>query len=275
MNKKIYVITGATSGIGKKLVEILSKNNIVFAGYRSEKKAEDLVKISENILTFYVDYAKPETIKGAVDFIKSKVEKIDTLINVAGCVVAGPVEKLLIEEVRRQFNVNVFGHLEMAQGLVEKLKNGRIIKISSMASYAIFPFISPYCASKRALDIFFNSFAIENKHNIKVISIKPGVIVTPLWEKSIKENTEAMQNCEGYEEEMAFIANNARKNETKGLDVDKVVQTILKADASKKPRLTYTVGADAFCAHMISKLPQRIINKLIKLGLKVRMKKQK
>ena len=272
MNKKTYVITGATSGIGKKLVEILSKNNIVFAGYRSEKKAEDLVKISENIQPFYVDYAEPETIKGAVDFIKSKVEKIDTLINVAGCVVAGPVEKLLIEEVRRQFNVNVFGHLEMAQGLIEKLKNGRIINISSMASYAIFPFISPYCASKRALDIFFNSFAIENKHNIKVISIKPGVIVTPLWEKSIKENTEAMNFCEGYEKEMEFIANNARKNEEKGLGVNEVVRVILKADRAKNPRLSYTVGPDAFGAYLISKLPQILINKLVKIGLKLRMR---
>lgn len=275
MKNKIYVITGATSGIGKKLVEILAKDNIVFAGYRSEDKAEELKKISDNIKTFYVDYAKPETIKTAVEYINSNSDKIDTLVNVAGCVVAGPVEKLPMDEVRRQFNVNVFGHLEMAQGLVEKLKNGRIINISSMASYAIFPFISPYCASKRALDIFFNSFAIENKHNIKVISIKPGVIVTPLWEKSIKENTDAMQNCVGYEKEMAFIASNARKNETKGLDVDKVVKTILIADLAKKPRLTYTVGTDAFFAHMISKLPQRIINKLVKLGLKLRMKKHK
>lgn len=274
MSKKVYVITGATSGIGKSLVEILSKDNIVYAGFRSEEKIKDINGVLENIKTFYVDYAKPETIQEALKYLNSAVEKVDTLINVAGCVVAGPVEKLSIDEVRRQFNVNVFGHLEMAQGLIDKLKGGRIINISSMASYAIFPFISPYCASKRALDIFFNSFAIENKHGIKVISIKPGVIVTPLWEKSIKENFDAMKNCDGYEKEMEFLASNARKNETKGLNVDKVVQTILDADAAKKPRLTYTVGADAFFAHMVSKLPQRIINKLIKLGLKLRMQKK-
>ena len=144
-----------------------------------------------------------------------------------------------------------------------------------MASYAIFPFISPYCASKRALDIFFNSFAIENKKNIKVVSIKPGVIATPLWDKSIKENTETLQQCDGYEKEMEFIALNARKNETAGLDVQKVIQTILKADSLKNPRLTYTIGKDAFFAHMLSKLPQKYINCLIKLGLKYRMKMYK
>ena len=272
MKTKTYVITGATSGIGKSLVEILSKNNIVFAGYRSETKGKELEQISENIYPFYVDYAKPETIAGAIEFIKSKCEKIDSLINIAGCVVAGPVEKLSMDEVRRQFNVNVFGHIEMMQGLVENLENGRIINVSSMASFGLFPFISPYCASKRCLDMFFNSFLIENKRNIKVISIKPGVIVTPLWEKSIKENTEAMTSCVGYEKEMEFIAKNAQKNETNGLSVDSVVNTILKVDNIKNPKLSYTVGRDAFGAYLISKLPQCIINKLVKFGLKLRMK---
>lgn len=270
--KKVYVITGATSGIGKALVEILSKENIIFAGYRSESKGEELAQTSNNIYPFYVDYAKPETISPAIDFILSKCEKIDTLINIAGCVVAGPVEKLDINEVRRQFNVNVFGHLEMTQGLSEKLENGRIINVSSMASFGLFPFISPYCASKKCLDMFFNSFLIENKKSIKVISIKPGVIVTPLWEKSIKENTALMEHCKGYEKEMEFIANNAHKNESKGLNVNKVVEVILHADKTLKPRLSYTVGSDAFGAYLISKLPQKIINKIVKLGLKIRMK---
>ena len=160
----------------------------------------------------------------------------------------------------------------MAQGLVEKLENGKIINISSMASFGIFPFISPYCASKKCLDMFFNSFLIENKKNIKVISIKPGVITTPLWEKSIKENIEVMNLCEGYEKEMEFIANNARKNEKKGLCVDNVINLILKVDKLKNPKLSYTVGKDAFGAYLVSKLPQNIINKLVKFGLKVRMK---
>ena len=271
MKDKIYVVTGATSGIGNALVTVLAGNNTVFAGYRSEDKKEELSKISSNVIPFYVDYAKPETISGAVNFIKEKTNKIDTLINIAGCVVAGPVEKVSIDEIRRQFNVNVFGHIEMTQGVASLLDNGRIINISSMASYGIFPFISPYCASKRCLDMFFNSFLVENKRNIKVISIKPGVIVTPLWGKSIRENTQAMVNCEGYEKEMAFIAKNAQKNETKGLSVEKVVETILKADSAKNPKLSYNVGKDSLFAHFVSKLPQSVINLIVKFGMKMRM----
>lgn len=272
MTKKIYVVSGATSGIGKALITILAKDNIVFAGYRSESKKDELIKLSENIRPFYVDYAKPETISDAVKLIKSNTDKVDTLVNIAGCVVAGPIEKVSIDEIRRQFNVNVFGHIEMMQGLVDLLNDGKIINVSSMASYGIFPFISPYCASKKCLDMFFNSFIIENKRNISVVSIKPGVIVTPLWEKSIVENTQALENCAGYEKEMNYISNNAKKNETKGLDVSKVVDVILKVDKLEKPKLSYTVGLDADFAKVISKLPQSVINRLVKLGMKLRMK---
>lgn len=267
MKTKTYVITGAASGIGKALLEKLSGNNIVFAGYRSRE-----IPAGDNVYPFYIDYAKPETIAGAVEYIKSKCEKIDTVINAAGCVVAGPVEKISIDEIRRQFNVNVFGHLDLAQRLVDYLDGGKIINVSSMASYGVFPFISPYCASKRCLDMFFNSFLVENKRNIKVISVKPGVIATPLWGKSVKENSKYLDNCCGYEKEMEFIITNARKNEEKGLSADNVVEVILKADSSKNPKLSYTVGKDAFVASLISKLPQNIINNLVRAGLKIRMR---
>ena len=274
MKGKVYVVTGATSGIGKALVEILSKDNIVYAGFRSEKKGEEIAKFSPNIKPFYVDYAKPETIKNAIESIKSTCSKIDTLINIAGCVVAGPVETVSIDEIRRQFNVNVFGHIELTQGLLEIMNDAKIINVSSMASFGIFPFISPYCASKRCLDMFFNTLLIENKRNLKIVSVKPGVICTPLWEKSVKENTECMVDCKGYEKEMEFIAANARKNETKGLDKEKVVEKILEIDRLKNPKLSYTIGADAFCASLISKLPQRMVNFLVKVGLKARMSKK-
>ncbi len=269
---KTYVITGSASGIGRGVLDKLCTDNIVFAGYRNPAHNETLASISPNIYPFYLDYSKPETIKQAADYIKSKCTKIDTLINIAGCVVAGPVERLEMNEVRRQFDVNVFGHIELTQNLAEIMDGGRIINVSSMASYGLFPFISPYCVSKHALDMFFNSFMIENKKNIKVISVKPGVITTPLWEKSIEENSKYFEQFEEYYKEVEYVLKNAKKNETCGLSVDKVVSVILRADSAIKPKLSYTVGADAFCAHLISKLPQGLINSLIKLGIKHRIK---
>ena len=273
--KKTYVITGAASGIGLALVKQLCAENVIFAGYRTESKKSMLEELSPNIHPFYADYSKPETIEVAANFIKSKCNKIDTLINVAGCVVAGPIENIRISELRRQFDVNVFGHIEITQRLSPLLDNGKIINISSMASFGLFPFISPYCASKRCLDMFFNSYLLENKRNIKVISIKPGVIVTPLWEKSITENSKYQELRNGYEKEMDYVMKNAEKNETSGLGVSEVVAVILKADAAKNPKLSYTVGKDAFAAKLVSYLPQGIINwiiRAVKSGIKLKIK---
>lgn len=272
MKTKTYVITGSASGIGRALLEKIAKDNVVFAGFRNKDHEEALRAISPNIYPFYIDYSKPETIRFAAEYLVSKCTKVDTLINIAGCVVAGPVERIEMNEIRRQFDVNVFGHLEFTQRLMDILDGGKIINISSMSSFGIFPFISPYCASKRCLDMFFNSLLIENKKNIKIVSIKPGVIATPLWGKSVSENSKYFDNCKGYENEMRFLISNAQKNEKKGLPVSKVVDVILKADKAKNPKLSYTVGYDAFVASLVAKLPQSWQNKLVKWGLKARVK---
>jgi len=264
VKSKVYVVTGAASGIGRAIVESLALNNKVFAGFRREGCEAELQAISNNVIPFKIDMCDDESISAAVEFIKSKTDRIDTLMNVAGCVVAGAMEGISVKELRRQFDTNVFGHIAITQGLLELLDGGRVINISSMASYGIFPFIAPYCASKRALDILFNSLLLETKKNIKVISIKPGVISTPLWNKSIEQNTKSIEACKGYETEMAYMVKNADKNEKKGAPVERVVETVLKADSAKNPKLTYTVGKDAFAARIASKLPQILINNIIK-----------
>ena len=267
LSKKTYVITGATSGIGNTLVKEFCKNNTVFAGYRNEKYVDELEKLGA--IPFYIDMEKKDSIAKAAAFIKSQTETIDTIINVAGCVVAGVMEKLDVNEIRKQFEINTFSHLDFTQRLLPLLVNGKIINISSMASYGIFPFVGPYCASKRALDILFNSMAIES--NIKVISVKPGVIATPLWGKSVQLNKKSIENCKNHEKEMQYMVANAEKNEKNGLDVHKVTDLIVKIDSLDNPKSSYTVGNDAKFAQFVSKLPQDWINKLVKCGIKAKV----
>ena len=119
--------------------------------------------------------------------------------------------------------------------------------------------------------MFFNSLMVENKKNIKVVSVKPGVIATPLWGKSIDENSKYFDNYGDYSKEMKYVIANAQKNAKEGLPPSKVVETILKADRAKNPRLSYTVGADAFFASILSTLPQSLLNKIIKLGIKLKV----
>lgn len=268
---KIYVVTGSTSGIGKAVTEKLvqDKNCIVFAGYRNKEKIP--AEILPNVKYFYINLADSDSIKQAAEYIKSKTKHISALINVAGCVVAGPIEKIEISELKHQFDINTFSHLEFTQNLVDILDNSKIINISSMSSFGNFPFISPYCASKRALDIFFNAFELENHRNIKVISVKPGVIATPIWEKSVEANTKTLEPCKEYEKELDYVKNNALKNSYMGLPVSKVADLILKICKAKNPKSSYTIGADAKFAQIMSLLPQDLINKIIKFGMKYKM----
>ncbi len=265
---KTVVVTGATSGIGKELVKLYATDCRVFAAYRNEA----LIEKQENVEYFYMDMTDRKSIFEAAEFIKSKVDKIDILINVAGCVIAGPMEQISGNSLREQFEVNTFSHIEFTQNLVSCLENSKVVNISSMASFGHFPFVAPYCASKRALDILFNAFAIENHKNIQVISIKPGVIVTPLWTKSVDKNEKVLTDCSGYEREMEFVRNNALKNSEKGLDVGHVAKFIYKVSNKKKPRASYTIGLDAKFAQLLTLFSQDFINKVVKLGLKARIR---
>jgi short-subunit dehydrogenase len=274
---KTIVLTGSTSGIGELILKgFLKKGYKVFAGYRNEAHKEKLQELSVNVVPFYIDMTKKETITAAAEFIISETDKIDTLVNVAGCVVAGAMECLNVDKIREQFEVNTFSHLEFTQGLFSKLGGGRIINISSEASFGIFPFIAPYCASKRALDILFNSMQIECGGkcggDIKIISIKPGVIKTPLWDKSIENNQNVLGENKKYEKEFNFLMENAKKNNYRGLEPQKVADFIIEISELKKPKTSYTIGIDSKLTEIFSHLPQGWINFIIKKTLKKRCK---
>lgn len=270
---KNIVITGATSGIGNLLAKDFADLGYrVFAGYRNIKHKKKLQIISENIVPFYIDMSQKWTIQDASKLILQKLEgeKIDVLVNAAGSVVAGAMECLSVDKIREQFEVNTFSHLDLTQRLYEKLQGGRIINISSEASFGVFPFVAPYCASKRALDILFNLMQVECGNDIKVISVKPGVIKTPFWEKSIEGNKDSLGDNQKYEKEFEFLIKNAQKNQNRGLDAQKVSDLVLNIAHMEKPKASYTIGADAKFAEFLSHLPQCWINKLVRFGLKKR-----
>lgn len=273
---KTYVITGSTSGIGYEAVKEFSKgNNVVFAGYRNPDLLERLNVLGDNVIPFYIDMCDDNSIVEAGQFIANKTKHVDTMFNIAGCVVAGAMENLDVNKLRKQFDVNTFSHIEFTQQLLRAnlLENSKIINISSMASYAVFPYVAPYCASKRALDILFNLMQVEYGNKIKVISVKPGVIATPLWDKSIAGNQEILLNDKKYEKAYNYLKNNAHSNGQNGLNVKEVIKVLKKADTVKNPKTSYTVGCDALVASIFSKLPQGLINKILQLGIKLKIYK--
>lgn len=271
-NKKTVVITGATSGLGKELVRLFAENDdfIIFASYRNKDKIDTTYK---NVEYFYMDLCDDNSIIEAASFVKDKTDKIAILINAAGAVVAGPVECLEINKLREQFQVNTFAHIEFTQQLMPILDSTRIVNISSMSSFGHFPFISPYCASKRSLDIFFNALKLETHKNLQIVSVKPGVIATPIWEKSVKSNTETLENNKEYKNELEFLKNNALKNTNKGLNVTVAAREIKKIALKNHVKSSYLLGKDSIIAGILSYLPQDFLNKLVKYAMKIKMSK--
>ena len=265
---KTVVVTGATSGIGNLILKDFIKQGCrVFAGYRNIAHKKELSAISENVIPFRIDMSKKWLISEAVKNILKELGedgKIDTLVNAAGCAIAGPLECLNVDKIREQFEVNTFAQLEFTQGLFEKLQGGKVINISSTSSFGIYPFIAPYCASKRSLDMLFNSLEIECKGKIKVISIKPGVIKTPLWEKSIELNKCVLENTDKYQKEMEFMIKTAENGAKKGLNPQKVSDLVIKVDGLEKPKSSYVVGFDAKIAEIFSHFPQDWVNFIVK-----------
>ncbi len=270
---KVIFITGASSGIGREVAIKLAKDgNKVFAGVRRKIDKNEIESLNENITGVYIDVTNQSSIDKAFWFIIKHTDKIDVLINNAGIVVAGPIEFLSVKRLKEQFDVNTFGAVAVAQKFLPFLKNGLIINVSSMASTGIFPFISAYCASKRALDILFNSLLIENKDNIKVVSVKPAAICTPIWKKSVDKTKELFSELNEkdlikYKKEMLYLEKNALENNMKGIDSSFVVNTVVKIINSKNPKLSYNVGFLSYLADFVSRLPLVFVNYLVKFKL--------
>ncbi len=271
---KIIFITGASSGIGRETALYLAKHGYkVFAGIRKKIDKNELEKLNKNITGVYIDVTNQSSIDKAFWFILKNTEKIDVLINNAGIVTAGPIEIIPIKKLKEQFDVNTFGVISVTQKFITLLNDGLIINVSSMASYGIFPYIAPYCASKRAMDILLNCLMLENKNNIKVVSVKPSAISTPIWNKSVKKarkDFEELNNSSKhkYEKELLYLEEKALSNNKKAISPVVVVRTIEKIINTKNPKPSYTVGKQAVFARFLSILPQSFVNFLIKHNLK-------
>ena len=274
MDKKVILITGASSGIGRETaLELAKQGYFVFAGVRRKIDKAEIENLHADIKGVYIDITVQSSIDKAYSFISKYTDKVDVLINNAGIAVASPIEFLDIKRLKEQFDVNTFGAVAVVQKFLPLLNNAKIINISSFASYGIFPFLSPYCASKRALDILMNSFSLENKNNIKVISVKPCSIKTPIWKKSVQKVEIAFNSLneadkDKYKKEFEFLKKQALKSFENGLDIYKVTEKILEIIKDKNPKPSYNVGVKSFLADIFSKCPQSFINYVIKLILK-------
>ena len=191
---KTVIVTGASSGIGEQLVRILAQKgaSIVLCA-RSEDKMKEIVQSialpEEKYLILAADFSKQPNFASSVNQIIHKFGQIDILINNAGIAQKSLVQETLEVVERKVMEVNYFAAVNFSKAVlphfIEK-KRGHIVAISSILGEIGLPFVAPYCASKHALNGYFESMSYDvEKLGIQVSVVSPGFIKTDITKKSL------------------------------------------------------------------------------------------
>ena len=242
--RKTVLITGTSSGIGGALVEHFSKENWnIAATMRSPEKHKDLARF-DNVKLYQLDVVDKDSIKEAIDAAINDFGKIDVLVNNAGYGAVGIFEKATDEQIRKQFDVNVFGVMNVIREILphfRERKDGTIINITSIGGLITFPIYSVYHASKWAVDGFSESLHFELKPlGIRVKNIEPGAIKTDFYSRS--QDLFINNNITDYDRYEQVCLKNIQERGEDAPPPSIVAKKVLKAANSKSFKLRYPVG---------------------------------
>lgn len=279
------VITGASTGIGAACALALDKLNFrVFAGVRKRADGEALqAQASARLRPFQLDVTSADDIAAALNFLPGEVGHagLTGLLNNAGIGVVGPLEIVSLDELRRQFEVNVIGLIAVTQALLPLLRKarGRVVNMSSIAGRAAMPYMGPYAASKHALEALSDALRIELQHTgVRVSVIQPGAIATPIWHKTRKEvdgweSTWSEESKALYLDGLNRVKHIAAMSEENAAPPSLVADAVIHALTAPNPKPRYLVGRDAKLRALLTAcLPDSLQDKLLTRVLKLPVK---
>ncbi len=244
--KKVILITGASSGMGKESAKaLIQQGHIVYTAARRIENMQDLKLLGGHPIQ--MDITKESDIELVVNTIIAEQGKIDVLWNNAGFGLYGSVEDVPLDEARKQMEVNVFGIAAMTQKVVphmRKVRSGTIINTSSMGGKMYFPMGAWYHASKHAVEGLSDCLRLELKpFNIKVVVLEPGFIATEFG-SVLLDQFDQLPKDSAYKNMMDKIrkgtADAAKGNGSSSPKV--IADAILKIVNSRNPKTRYKVG---------------------------------
>jgi NAD(P)-dependent dehydrogenase (short-subunit alcohol dehydrogenase family) len=270
--KGAVLITGASTGIGRASALLLDRSGYcVFTGVRKAQVGKELqAEASERLTPVILDITQAEQIAGAVEAVKEALGAnlgLAGLVNNAGIAVAGPTEFLPIDVLRRQLEVNVIGQIAVTQAFLPLIRkgHGRIVNISSAIGRFALPFLGAYSASKFAMEALTDSLRRELlPWNIHVSIVEPGVIETPIWEKSyaVADAMEAElppQAKELYAESFSTGRGFIEKLRRRAIPPEAVAKAVSRCLEARRPKSRYIVGAGARLPELIATfVPDRL-----------------
>ena len=267
---KNILITGAATGVGLAISQVLSQSgHNIFATAMPGQDISELSKIT-NVEIIEADLANDTSINNLIDTVKRK-DRVDAIISNAGIAVPGPIECIAIEEIKLQYEINVFAPMTLVQGLLPKLREskGRIIFIGAGQGRVCLPFGGPYGSSKAALSAITDSLRAEiHDSGIRVSVIEPGAIKTGIlqsskdrWASTLASLSQPLLERYKSSMEKTFkTSENAFKSAITPLEFAKEISKIL---SSENPKPRYLIGKEAKALAFIAILPAKWRAKLI------------
>ncbi|MFD7874168.1 oxidoreductase [Streptomyces sp. NPDC059766] len=249
MSAKTALVTGASSGIGE--ATALKLHGLGYTVYGAARRTARLRRLAEGgIRPLAMDVTDDASMRTGIEKIVSETGRIDVLVNNAGYGSYGALEDVPLDEARRQFEVNVFGAIRLAQLVLPHMRarrSGTVVNVTSMGGKIYTPLGGWYHGTKFALEALSDCLRLEAKpFGIDVVVIEPGAIATE-WGAIAADKLEKSSTDGGYAEQATAVASalrseaNAQRNSPPGVIAD----TIGKAVTARRPKTRYATGFGA------------------------------
>jgi NAD(P)-dependent dehydrogenase (short-subunit alcohol dehydrogenase family) len=273
--KGMVVVTGAASGLGEACTRALDQAGYrVAAGVRRMEDGERLRQtLSERVMPVLLEVTDPQQIAAAAETVRQAAGSagLAGLVNNAGIASGGPLEFIPIDEFRRTLEINVLGTVAVTQAFLPLLRQGqgRIILNGSISGLFASPFLSPYAASKFALEGIADALRIELKPwNLPVTIIEAGNLATPIWRRSLQDFDRSSQGYppEAYELYGHIIQKMQGKYADRplsGLPPEAFAGLVLHILETPRPKARYLLGKDARSKALMRWLPTRLRDWLV------------
>ncbi|WP_179377315.1 SDR family oxidoreductase [Winogradskyella wichelsiae] len=259
---KVVLITGGSSGIGKSVGEFLQTKG--FKVYGTSRNPNNYPNSKFPIVA--LDVAKLDTISACVAEVLKVESKIDVLINNAGAGITGPIEEIPDEEIKRNFETNLFGPINVTKAVLptmRKQNSGLIINVTSIAGYMGLPYRGIYSASKGALELITEAFRMELKaFNINMSNVAPGDFATNI--AAGRYHAPALDDSP-YKETYGKTLSLMDEHVDSGGDPKEMAEAIYKIIEAKNPKIHYKVGAflQKFSIILKRVLPDSVYEKML------------
>jgi len=259
---KVVLITGGSSGIGKSIGEFSHQKGFVV--YGTSRNPE---KITNSIFPLVaLDVRDKQSIVNCVAEVIQKSGRLDIVINNAGVGITGPIEEIPTEEIRNNFETNLFGPIEVMKAVLPQMreqKSGLIINITSIAGYMGLPFRSVYSASKGALELITESLRMETKaFGVHITNVAPGDFATDIASRRFHA---PVIKGSAYEQVYQTQLDMVNAHVDSGSNPIDMAVAIFKIIESPKPKVHYKVGAfmQKFSIVLKRILPDTVYEKIL------------